>query len=70
MNDYDLSIQFLKILATLGGVGALILLVWWMRARPSALIARRQFHRKVDVEKREDERRKHIRLSGRWEHSG
>jgi hypothetical protein len=64
MSNYDLSMQFLEILATIGGIATLVLFYWWKKhEKPSSAIERRQFHLKVATERRQDERGKYAMLS-------
>jgi len=68
MSDYDLPIQFLKTLAVLASVSAVILFFWWKnQEKPSKAFIRRQHRNEVTVEQRKSERRKRPRLSGQWE---
>ncbi|MBI3902978.1 MAG: hypothetical protein HY306_08590 [Nitrosomonadales bacterium] len=70
MSNYDLLLQFTEILTTLGGVGFIALTIWWRKE--AALLSanvRRQTRREVAAERRKNERRKQVRLSGVWEHS-
>ena len=62
MSDYDLPIQFLKILTVVGGISAIILFFWWKSySRLPLAFDRRQMNMKVEVERRIGERRKRPR---------
>ncbi|MBI4937900.1 MAG: hypothetical protein HY846_06735 [Nitrosomonadales bacterium] len=62
MSDYDLPIQFLKILTVFGGICAIILFFWWKSySRLPLAVDRRQMNIKVEVERRKGERRKRPR---------
>ena len=65
MTDYDLPLQFLKILIVFGSVCAIILFYWWKNlAMPPLAFDRRQLNIKVEVERRKGERRKYPRHLG------
>ncbi|MBI5658403.1 MAG: hypothetical protein HZC43_02390 [Nitrosomonadales bacterium] len=62
MSDYDLPLQFLKILTVFGGVCAAVLYFWWKSySTPSLATDRRKVNLKVEVDRRRGERRKQPR---------
>jgi hypothetical protein len=63
MSDFDLPIQFLKILAVFGGGCAVVLFFWWrIYSQPPLAPDRRQVNIRVEVERRRGgERRKRPR---------
>jgi len=65
MKDYDLLIQFLKILTVFGAICTAILYFWWKSfSRPALTPDRRQINIKVEIERRKGgDRRKHARYA-------
>ncbi len=62
MNSYDLLIQFLGILAVLGGV-CFVALFFWLKsqAQQPEVLDRRQLNIEVELERRQGERRQRAR---------
>lgn len=62
MSDYDLLIQFLKILTLFGGISIALFLLWRKNYLSPALATdRRQMNMQVDVDRRKGERRRQPR---------